>query len=88
MIAENAGATAGERLTALRDLEKSLGWTAPDTLTMNHAAVVEHRWTLEDIRVEPGGRNTSDVATIIIHALIDRAKAGDMRAAAELFDRG
>ena len=47
-----ATATAGERLAALRDIEKSMGWLAPDIITMNHAAVIEHRWTLEDIRVE------------------------------------
>lgn len=50
-IALDPLATAGERLAALRDLEKSQGWLAPDIITMNHAAVVEHRWTLEDIRV-------------------------------------
>jgi hypothetical protein len=50
-IAEDTGATAGERLAALRDLEKSLGWLAPDIITMNHAAAIEHRWTLENIRV-------------------------------------
>jgi len=49
-IAVDPTTTAGERLAALRDIEKSMGWLAPDILTMNHAAVVEHRWTLEDIR--------------------------------------
>ena len=36
-IALDADATAGERLAALRDLEKSLGGLAPDTFTIWHS---------------------------------------------------
>lgn len=49
-IALDPLAAASERLAALRDIEKSMGWLAPDILAMNHTAVVEHRWTLEDLR--------------------------------------
>lgn len=52
-IAEDGSAYKADRLAALRDLEKALGYVAPDTSNVTHSGVVEHRWTVDDLRAPP-----------------------------------
>jgi phage terminase small subunit len=49
-IARNPNADTGQRLAAMRDLEKMLGYLEPDKLDVRHSGQIEHRWTVENLK--------------------------------------